>query len=66
MRFIKNTRNERGWPVGETHGKAKLSEEIVRKIRNSKQGYSTLAHIYGVGMATVRDAKKGYTWKHVK
>lgn len=58
-------RNHRGWRVGERHGRAKLTDEQVRKMRRMYRpgvvGYETLAEEFGCGASTVRDIVNGWT-----
>lgn len=52
------SRNHTNHRVGETHGKARLSDAEVREIRQLHAngiGYRRLARRYGCGQSTVRD-----------
>lgn len=66
------TVNYRGWPLGESHGRAKLSEEQVRRARLEYHhgvrgfGKAALAKRYGVALATMRDVLNWATWPHVR
>lgn len=54
---------------GEGHGRSKLDESLVRKIRAlhaSGLGHKRIAKIIGVNASTVARALKGLTWKHVQ
>lgn len=52
---------------GEQHWSAKLTEDDVRAIRESKGiPYTELAKQYGVYPSVIRRAAVGETWKHVK
>ena len=51
--------------VGERHGQSKLTEEAVRHIRASNKTATELATELGVASATVKDARRGTTWRHV-
>lgn len=52
-------RNHTGHRVGECHQNAKLSDDLVKVIRDDyeagKGGYGTLAKAYQCGASTVRD-----------
>jgi hypothetical protein len=53
---------------GEAHGKAKLTEDAVRRIRElHSQGwsYERLGRTFGVSGDAVRDVVRGRTWTHV-
>jgi len=50
---------------GENAGKAKLTADIVRAIRQSPENAATLARRYGVDAKTAWEAKHGRTWRHV-
>lgn len=50
---------------GEEHGMARLTVEIVRAIRASKQGYKEVAAIFGVSPTTITDIRKRRSWAHV-
>lgn len=56
-----------GVPQGSAHGQAKLTEEVVRKmrLRHPDATIKSLADKYGVGRRTASDAIRGVTWKHV-
>lgn len=58
-------RNDRGWRIGESNAKAKLTDEQVRKMRRMYRphlvGYVVLAETFGCGESTVRDIVKGRT-----
>lgn len=52
-------------PCGERHGMAKLTAEIVLKIR-AESGFShEIAARYGVSKATIRRVRVGISWKSV-
>ena len=51
--------------VGEQHGQAKLTAEQVRYIRSSRATSRELGKEIGVGGATIRDARRGTTWRHL-
>lgn len=60
----------RGRPAinrGESSGKAKLTEELVRYIRaNPERGHKDLADELGLKPNTVRGVRIGRTWRHVE
>lgn len=51
--------------IGELHGCAKATEEVVREIRSSDKSSAELAKMYGLSRATVHSIRKRQTWKHV-
>jgi cytosine/adenosine deaminase-related metal-dependent hydrolase len=61
----------RPWLRGETHGRAKLTEEQVRAIkqryvwRDRANGVTAMAREYRVHRETVRDIVRGVNWGHV-
>ena len=61
---------ERGGRLpGEAMSHSKLDEEKVRQIRSSGLKHFSnpeLARMFGVDTATLRSAREGRTWKHVK
>ena len=51
---------------GSKHGRAKLTEAVVRKLRGSRmKTYDALADEYGVSIMTMWNAINGVTWVHV-
>jgi hypothetical protein len=53
---------------GETHGKSKLNDDKVRRIRGlHKKGMpgNMLALLFGVAHATIHQVIHGKTWKHI-
>lgn len=51
---------------GERHGLAKLTDEIVRQIREVEApNFSALSRVYGVHEGTIKNAHTGRTWRHV-
>lgn len=50
---------------GEAHGKAVLTEEQVRTIRQSKLKAAELAALYGVSISSIRHIIHRRSWKHV-
>lgn len=55
-------------PVGERHPEAKLTAHLVRRIRATagKVSLRDWAAALGVDKATIRHARNGTTWRHVK
>ena len=51
---------------GSEHGRAVLTEDIVRFIRGSSVAPNELARLYGVTSTAIRLAINGKNWKHVK
>lgn len=50
---------------GEDHPRAKLTEAIVRQIRTGGEDAALLAEQYGVSVGTIRNARRGVTWRHI-
>lgn len=50
---------------GENHHVSKLSDNKVRKIRNSKLTCKELAAKYGVSLSTISNIRTRRVWKHV-
>jgi len=52
-------RNHTGHRVGESHQRAKLTDEQIKQMREmyvpGKVGYETLAQRFGCGVSTARD-----------
>ena len=66
-------RHERGRdPRGERHGKAKLSESVVRELRaayvarDRRLGPTALSRRFGIPVGTVRNVVYGIAWRHVQ
>jgi hypothetical protein len=53
-------------PRGEDHLKARLTEDLVRQIRRSKETNVAWAMRLGVSINCIRAARIGKNWKHVK
>jgi hypothetical protein len=51
---------------GAANGLAKLTDDVVREIRNSTDYLWVLANRYGVTESTVSSVRTGKTWRHVK
>jgi hypothetical protein len=52
-------------PKGERHHSARLTTDLVHEIHASTEAARGLAKRLGVGRSTVRDIRRGITWKHV-
>ena len=52
-------------PIGSKHGRAKLTEAIVRSIRNSTESHRILAEKFGVARSVIGHARSRRTWRHV-
>jgi hypothetical protein len=50
--------------IGEENGKSKLREDQVMHIRQSRFSDKRLAAEYGIHEDTVRQIRRGETWKH--
>jgi hypothetical protein len=50
---------------GESHPNARLTTEIVRAIRASRESQSALAQRYGTTQANVSLIQNGKAWRHV-
>lgn len=50
---------------GETHGRAVVTENIVRQMRASKESVHLLAERFGLSLGAVRHILKRRSWKHV-
>ena len=51
--------------AGDAHGKAVLTEEIVRHIRGTSESHAAIARRYGLSPQAVSNARSGKTWKCV-
>jgi hypothetical protein len=58
-------RHAYGVSLGEKHGNARLTAEIVKEIRLSEASDAELSLKYGIARPTIYAARKGLTWKHV-
>lgn len=56
---------KRGCP-GETHGRAIVTEDMVREIRRSEETLSVLAERYGLSRSAVSHIRKRRSWTHVE
>ena len=52
--------------VGERNGRARLTENDVRAIRQSPKKVSELASTYGVSETSIRAVRTGRRWSHVQ
>lgn len=52
-------------PSGQSHHWSRLTEDTVKKIRNSPHGYRKTAQEFGVSMSCVAAIVKRRTWKYV-
>jgi hypothetical protein len=59
-------RARQGVSRGEDHGNAKVTEEIVREIRSSKESGVVMAKRFGISTATLYDIRNNHIWRHVK
>lgn len=53
-------------PLGMDKAEAKLTDDLVCEIRGSNLPTRTLALKLGVDPRTVRDARRGRTWRHIE
>jgi hypothetical protein len=59
-------RDEKGRTlVGDKHGRAKLTKEDVRAIRDSDETGRDLSERYGMSRAQISRIKNHKNWKHV-
>lgn len=52
-------------PRGEQNNKAKLTADLVRKIRVDPRRLREIGSDYGIDLSTVSQIKRGKTWRHV-
>lgn len=52
-------------PRGSAQGLAKLTDEIVRAIRDSPLSHAAAGALHGVHKSTVKDIRRRRTWAHV-
>lgn len=50
---------------GHRNGKAKLTEEEAKEVRQSIGTDAVIARAFGISAATVRDIRIGRTWRHL-
>lgn len=60
--FRKNRANK---PKGSQHGFAKLTEDVVEKIRKDFRLHREIAEDYGVSRPTITQIKNKRLWKHI-
>jgi hypothetical protein len=53
-------------PRGRRNANARLSDDVVREIRASKDSLSVLGRKYGVSPSTISNARRGDRWRHVE
>lgn len=53
------------WVRGEKQHMAKLTDEIVRRIRDDRRAQSAIAAEYGIAQSHVSQIKRRVIWKHV-
>lgn len=61
----KLAKGRRNGPVGETHGSARFTKEVVRCIRAEAGTHKSLGEKYGVSAAAIGAIKRRETWGHV-
>lgn len=59
------SRGRKASTAGDVHGKAVLTEEIVRQIRGTSESHASIARRYGLSPQAVSNARSGKTWKCV-
>lgn len=64
--MLQKGRNRSNPRTGESHPKSKLSNAIIKQIRESTESHFALSSRYGVKPQTIKDIWKGRTWKHVR
>jgi hypothetical protein len=52
-------------PRGEQHGNAKITEEVVRDIRASREILRVLAERHKLSITHVSDIRRGKSWRHI-
>jgi hypothetical protein len=57
-------KGRKNMPRGESHFRSKLTDEIVRQIRSSKNNTAWWVSHLGVSEDTIRRARNRETWKH--
>lgn len=51
--------------AGIMNGRAKLTDDTVRYIRNSNKSTTELAKEFGISQSVMSKAKSGKTWRHI-
>ncbi len=54
-----------GKRMGETHGNSKVTADLVRDIRSSKESGVELAKRLSISPTTICDIRKRRTWRHI-
>ena len=52
-------------PIGEKNGRAKLTENEIRAIRQDPRSHREIAKSYAVSYRTISDIKRHVIWKHI-
>ncbi len=52
--------------LGESHGRARITEAIVKAIRASDESAAVLAARYKISKGTIQHIRKRRTWRHVE
>ena len=58
-------KNRQVYASGEMNGKAKLSEQQVMEIKNSKESIKNLQYKYGMSKTQIYSIIRGDTWRHL-
>lgn len=59
-------RARQGKPEGSSHGMSKLTEELVREIRASKENGPAIARRLSISTSQVYDIRNRRSWKHIE
>lgn len=59
-------RARQGHVIGERHGMAKLTADMVREIRASKDRQIDLAERFGVSRTCISDVQRRVVWQHIE
>lgn len=62
-KLARGRQSRKGGPRGVSHPNAKLSPAVAEEIRSSPLGYKALARRLGVHRTTIRQVRRGRTWK---
>lgn len=63
--MIRKQRGKAKVHLGEAHGRAKVTDEIVRHIRRREMTTRDYMRVYGLSQVTVDMIKRRASWKHV-